>query len=225
MRFLPAFLLVNQYFPQMALHPKRSGHSKRHRETLGHIRMNVDQLDNLIESWSLLCESITISVGDGITADFVEDLNEISSEELANLVIRTEEPNTAISLRDSRAELSYSDDPRDESAVTSVRQSLQAFRIRPPFYRLRIFWAWIYSFVITLAVFIDFGIQGSRRPPFPRVSTAYLLPPPPPPPPFLAVIPIVTLVTFISLAVWFIYSYKKLASQSSTRIIRKRSRH
>ena len=215
----------------MALHSKRSGHSKRHRESLGHIRMNVDQLDELIERWSLLCESITISVGDGITADFVEDLIEISSEEISNLVIRTEDPNIAISLRESRAELSYSDDPRDESAVTTVRQSLQAFRIRTPFYRLRVFWAWIYSFVITLAVFIDFGIQGSRRPPFPppppfpRVPTAYLLPPPPPPPPFLAVIPIMTLVTFISLAVWFIYSYKKLASQSSTRIIRKRSRH
>jgi len=187
--------------------------------------MNINQLDELMERWSLLSESITISVGDGVTADFVEDLNEISNEELSNLVIRTEEPNIAVSLRDSRAELSYSDDPRDESAVTSVRQSLQAFRIRTPFYRLRVFWAWIYSFVITLAVFIDFEIQGLHKPPFPRVSTAYLLPLPPPPPPFLAVIPIVTLVTFLSLTVWFIYSYKKLASQSSTRIIRKRSRH
>lgn len=209
----------------MALHSKRSGHSKRHRESLGHMRMNINQLDELMERWSLLSESITISVGDGVTADFVEDLNEISNEELSNLVIRTEEPNIAVSLRDSRAELSYSDDPRDESAVTSVRQSLQAFRIRTPFYRLRVFWAWIYSFVITLAVFIDFEIQGLHKPPFPRVSTAYLLPLPPPPPPFLAVIPIVTLVTFLSLTVWFIYSYKKLASQSSTRIIRKRSRH
>lgn len=209
----------------MALHSKRSGHGKRHRESLGHIRMNFDQLDGLIERWSLLCDSITISVGDGVTADFIEDLKEISSEELSSLVIRTEEPNTAISLRSSGAELSYSDDPRDESAVASIKQSLKPFKIRTPFYRLRVFWAWVYSSVITLAVFIDFEIQGSPKPPFPRVATAYLLPPPPPPPPFLVVIPIVTLVTFISLTVWFIYSYKKLASQSSTRIIRKRSRH
>ena len=208
----------------MALHSRRSGHSRRHRESLGHLRMNIDQLDELIESWSLLCESITINVGDGVTADFAEDLHEISNEELSRLVIRTEEPTTAISLQDARAELAYSDDPRDKIAVSSIRQSLKPFKIRTPYYRLRVFWAGIYSLVITLAVFIAVGIQSSHKPPFPRVSSAYLLPPPPSPP-FSAVIPIVALVTFISLTVWSIYAYRKLASQSSTRIIRKKSRH
>lgn len=205
----------------MALHSARSNPSRRHRESLGHIKMNIDQLDELLERWAQLCDSITISIGDGVTADFVEDLKEISNEELSNLVVRTEDPAIAISLRKYRAKLSYSDDPNDRPTVNAIRQSLKPFKIKVPFMRLRVFWAWIYSLIIMAAFFIDFGLHGLHKPPVPRGSAAYL-PPPPPPPPFSTTLLVLLLSTFLLLTAWFIYSYQKLVEESSTKILRKR---
>lgn len=186
--------------------------------------MDIRQLDEMLDRWSLLCDSITISVGDEVNVDFVEDLKVVSGEDLSNLLIRTEEPTTVITLRESRAEFSYSDEPRDQVAVDGIRDSLKLYKIRTPYYRLRAFWAWVYGLIITVAAFVAFAIQGAHQPPMPRVSTAYLLPPPPPPlpPAFSVAILAVTGATFILLTAWFIYSLQKLTAQSSTRITRKK---
>lgn len=208
----------------MALHSKRSGPPRRHHESLGHLKIDIEELDEMLDRWSLLCDSITIIVGDEVSVDFVEDLKVVSGEELSNLLIRTEEPTTVITLRDSRAEFSYSDEPGDKVAVDGIRESLKPYKIRTPYYRLRAFWAWVYGLIITVAAFVAFGVQGEHRPPMPRVSTAYLLPPPPPPlpPAFSVAILAVMGATFILLTAWFIYSLKKLAAQSSARITRKK---
>lgn len=208
----------------MALHSKRSGPPRRHHESLGHLKIDIEELDEMLDRWSLLCDSITISVGDEVNVDFVEDLKVVSGEELSNLLIRTEEPTTVITLRESRAEFSYSDEPGDKVAVDGIRESLKPYKIRTPYYRLRAFWAWVYGLIITVAAFVAFGVQGEHRPPMPRVSTAYLLPPPPPPlpPAFSVAILAVTGATFIMLTAWFIYSLQKLAAQSSARITRKK---
>ena len=208
----------------MALHPKRSGPPRRHHESLGHLKMDIGQLDEMLDRWSLLCNSITISVGDEVNVDFVEDLKVVSGEELSNLLIRTEEPTIVITLRESRAEFSYSDEPGDKVAVDGIRDSLKLCKIRSPYYRLRAFWAWVYGLIITVAAFVAIGIQGAHQPPMPRVSTAFLLPPPPPllPPAFSIAIFAVTSATFLLLSAWFIYSLQKLNAQSSTRITRKK---
>lgn len=208
----------------MALHSKRSGPPRRHHESLGHLKIDIEELDEMLDRWSLLCDSITIIVGDEVSVDFVEDLKVVSGEELSNLLIRTEEPTTVITLRDSRAEFSYSDEPGDKVAVDGIRESLKPYKIRTPYYRLRAFWAWVYGLIITVAAFVAFGVQGEHRPPMPRVSTAYLLPPPPPPlpPAFSVAILAVMGATFILLTAWFIYSLQKLAAQSSARITRKK---
>ena len=208
----------------MALHSKRSGPPRRHHESLGHLKIDIEELDEMLDRWSLLCDSITISVGDEVNVDFVEDLKVVSGEELSNLLIRTEEPTTVITLRESRAEFSYSDEPGDKVAVDGIRESLKPYKIRTPYYRLRAFWAWVYGLIITVAAFVAFGVQGEHRPPMPRVSTAYLLPPPPPPlpPAFSVAILAVTGATFIMLTAWFIFSLQKLAAQSSARITRKK---
>ena len=186
--------------------------------------MDIGQLDEMLDRWSLLCDSITISVGDEVNVDFVEDLKVVSGEDLSNLLIRTEEPTTVITLRESRAEFSYSDEPGDKVAVDGIRDSLQLYKIRTPYYRLRAFWAWVYGLIITVSAFVVFGIQGAHQPPMPRVSAAYLPPPPPPPlpPAFSVAILVVTGATFILLTAWFIYSLQKLSAQSSTRITRKK---
>jgi hypothetical protein len=211
----------------MALHPKRSGPPRRHHESLGHLKMDIGQLDEMLDRWSLLCDSITISVGGEVSVDFVEDLKVVSGEDLSNLLVRTEEPTTVITLCESRAEFSYSDQPGDKFAVDGIRDSLMLCKIRTPYYRLWAFWAWVYGLIITVAAFVAFGIQGTYQPPMPRVSRAYLLPPPPPPippipPVFSLMILAVTGATFILLTVWFIYSLEKLTTQSSTRITRKK---
>ena len=207
----------------MPLHSARSGHTRRHRESLGHVRMSLTDLEEIVERWEKLCGEVTITVGDGLTADYVEDLYEISKDELSNLTIRTEEPTVTVSLKHNRAEISYSDEPEDRVAISSIRQSLKAFRIRTPFYRLKIFWGWIYALLIMAGIFADDRLQGMQKPPPPQNGAPFLFqpPPPPPPPPFSTTILIITLFTFILVTAWFIYSYNKLDEQSSTRITRK----
>jgi hypothetical protein len=185
--------------------------------------MSLADLDEIVERWEKLCASVTISVGDGLTADFVEDLADVSNQELFNLTIRTEDPTVAVSLKHDRAEISYSDEPEDRVAISSIRQSLRAHKIRTPFYRMKIFWGWIYALIIMGAIFADDRLQSMQKPPLPRIDVPFELqpPPPPPPPPFSTTILIVTLLTFILVTAWFIYSYTKLDGQSSTRIKRK----
>ena len=208
----------------MPLHSSRSSHPRRHRDSLGHLKLNLDDLEQLVDRWAPLCRSVTLSVGDGITADFVEDLQEVTTEEISNLVIRTEQPAISISLRRSRAEISYSDDPADRAAVNAIKSSLEGYKIRTPSYRLRIFWVWIYSFVVMVSLFTDFKYQSMRKPPPFLVGTPFGQPPPPPPqpPPFIPSLIVITLGSFIFLTVWVIRSYRKLNLQSSTRIIRKK---
>ncbi len=208
----------------MPLHSARSGHTRRHRESLGHLRLSLEDLDEIVERWQRLCSSVTITVGDGLTADYVEDLYEVSNDELSNLMIRAENPTVSVMFKHNRAEISYSDEPEDRVTISTIRQSLKAHKIRTPFYRLKIFWAWIYAFVIMGAIFADDRLQGSQRPPPPLLKSLGQLPPPPPPPPpppFSTTILMVTLLTFILITAWFIHAYTKLDAQSSTRIKRK----
>ena len=61
--------------------------------------MKVDDLDPLIRRWESVCGSVTISIGDGMTADYADDLYEGSKFEVDHLVIRTEDPSITITLR------------------------------------------------------------------------------------------------------------------------------
>jgi len=54
-----------------------------------------------------------------------------------HLVIRTEEPATAISLKFNKAELAYIDDPQTAATINTIKSSLKPFKIATPFYRLR----------------------------------------------------------------------------------------
>ena len=191
--------------------------------------MKIEDLDLLIERWDAVCGSVTISIGDGVTADYAEDLHEVSKAELDHLVIRTEEPAGAISLRSNKAEFTYLEDPRYAATINTIKQSLKPFKIKTPYYRLKVFWAWLYVLVIMIAMFVDYKFHGFHSPPPlpppPQVSIPLAVPPPPPitppPPPFSTSLLVISLVTLILLTAWFIYSYTKIDALSSTRIIRK----
>lgn len=206
----------------MPLHSSRSSHPRRNRESLGHLKLNLAELERLVDGWAPLCRSVTVSVGDGITADFVDDLQEVTVEEISSLVIRTEHPAISISLRSSKAEISYSNDPTDRAAANAIKSSLGGYKIRTPAYRLRIFWVWIYSFVVMVSLFTDFTYRRMQNPPPFLIAMPFGPPPPPPPPPFIPSLIVITFGSFIFLTVWMIRSYRKLKSQSSTRIIRKK---
>ena len=207
----------------MGLHANRSGQPRRHRESLGHIKLSLQDLDRLVDQWSSVCESITISIGDGITADTVDDLEDLSPQDLSHLVIRTSDPAVAVSLRRNRAEINYIDEPNTGILYSTIKYSLRPYKIKTPYYRLRVFWAWMYVIGLVVLGFIDY--RFTTNPP------KFLAPPPsgqplPPPPraPFPYLYLDVGLFTLILLAAWFIYAYSKLDSQSSTRITRKKAK-
>jgi len=209
------------YLISVGLHSSRSDQPRRHRESLGHIKLSLEDLERLISQWESVCESITISIGDGLVADYVDDLEDLSKEDLANLVIRTEGPSVSVSLRRNRAEITYIDDPSAGVLHSTIKYSLRPFRIKTPYYRLRVFWAWVYMLGLMVIGFIDYRVHSTPpKPPIPAPSA----PPPPPPPPFSTSLFIIALVTLILLTAWFIYSYSKLDSQSSTRITRKKAK-
>ena len=58
----------------MAIHSQQKDHLRRRRESLGHLKLHLDDLAELVDEWERWCSSVTISVGDGVTADVVEDL-------------------------------------------------------------------------------------------------------------------------------------------------------
>ena len=206
----------------MGLHSKRP-EMRRVRQSLGHVRMKVEDLDHLINRWEAICGSVTIGIGDGVTADNADDLYEATKYEVDHLVVRTEDPSVTISLRANKAEIAYIDDPKSEAVIHAIKNSLKSFKISTPFYRLRVFWAWIYLLFIMVAMFVDYKFHGFQSAPAKPALAAGQAPPPPPPmpPPFPGSVLIVLLVTLILLTGWFIYSYGKLDSESSTRIVRK----
>ncbi len=124
----------------MPIRTKGNDSTKRRHESLGHLKLDLDQLSDLVQTWEQICGSVTISVGDGIVADFVEDLEDATKVELAHLVVQTEDPSIGISLRRHRAELSYLYNIQDLTRLGLIRQSLKPYRIHTPYYRLRSFW-------------------------------------------------------------------------------------
>ena len=211
------------YGTAMGLHKERTGQPKRHRESFGHLKLSLEDLDLLIHQWSTVCDSLTISIGDGVIADYVDDLKDLSKADLAHLVIRTSEPNVAISLRHNRAEITYADDASAGVLHSTIKYSLRPFKIKTPYYRLRVFWAWVYTMALVILGFIDYRIGSTPPKPLtPPPAGAPL--PPPPPPPFPHFFIDIGLFTLMLLAAWFIYSYSKLDAQSSTRITRKKAK-
>ena len=183
----------------MAIHSKKEEHVRRRRESLGHLKIHLDELENLVDEWERRCSDLTISVGDGITADFVEDLADATKSEIAHLVIQTENPVVTISLRRHKAELSYLSSAEDLTVINEFRASIQPFRLRTPYYRLRSFWWMIYLLLSTTAVLAVANIDNWNAPVWP----IYL--------PYGAL---------IFLIFWFFYSLGKMQRRSSTRIVR-----
>ena len=207
----------------MGLHKERAGQPKRHRESLGHLKLSLEDLARLVDQWSTLCDSLTISIGDGVVADYVDDLQVLSKADLAHLVIRTSEPNVAISLRDNRAEINYADDASAGVLHSTIKYSLRPYKIKTPYYRLRVFWAWLYTMVLVILGFVEYRFGSTPPKPLTTPPTGAPLPPPPPPP-FPHFLIDIGLFTLMLLAAWFIYSYSKLDAQSSTRITRKKAK-
>ena len=207
----------------MGLHSKRYDITRRARYSLGHVKISVEDLGRLISRWETICGSVTIGIGDGVVADFADDLYDATKYEVDHLVIRTEDPATAISLKFNKAEVAYIDDPQTAATINIIKNSLKPFKIITPFYRLRSFWAWIYVLFITIAFFLDYHFHGFQTPPAPLPSANGAPPPPLPPlpPPFPGSVLIVLLVTLMLLSGWFIYAYQKLDSTTSARLVRK----
>jgi len=209
------------YLIAMGLHSQRSEQARRRKEPLGHIKLSLDDLERLISDWQNNCESITISIGDGMVADYVDDLADLSKADLGHLVIHTVNPTYAISLRRTRAEVTYIDDSSGGVLLSAIKYSLRPFKIKTPYYRLRVFWAWIYMLVLIVAGLLDYRF-GSTPPKPPAGAPPQL--PPPPPPVFSIPLFMIALFTLILLTAWFIYAYSRLDSQTSTRITTKKAK-
>ena len=151
----------------MAIHSDRVDHLKRRRESLGHVKLSLSNLSDLVDEWESFCDSVTISVGDGMTADFVEDLEFVTKSERSHLAIQTENPTATILLRRYKAELSYIQHPEEYEAINNIRLSLRHYKIRLPFYRLRTFWWWIYITLGTALVLVIRGINNWNDPLWP----------------------------------------------------------
>ena len=187
----------------MAIHSDRADHLKRRRESLGHVKLSLSNLSELVEEWESFCESVTISVGDGMTADFVEDLEFVTKSERSHLAIQTENPTATILLRRYKAELSYIQHPEEFESINNIRLSLQQFKIKLPFYRLRTFWWWIYITLGTAIVLLIRGLNNWNDPIWPFTL------------PFIGI----AILTF-----WLIYSIQKMSTRSSTRLVGNSSR-
>ena len=173
--------------------------TKRRHESLGHLKLDLDQLADLVQTWERLCGAITISVGDGIVADYVEDLDGATKSEIAHLVIQTEDPSIAISLRRHRADLSYVYNIQDLTRLGFIRQSLRPYKIHTPYYRLRSFWWLLYLTAAVMLVLAFRSLHHWRDPFWPL---------------FLP------LSSMAILVLWFSYSFMQLHKRSSTRIVR-----
>lgn len=183
----------------MAIHSKKDEHLRRRRESLGHLKFHLEDLERLVDEWNRWFGSITLSVGDGITADFVEDLEDATKSEISHLVIQTEEPSITISLRRYKAELSYISNSDDSAILNNLRSSIKPYKLHTPYYRLRSFWWVVYLVLSTSLVLIVAKIDDWNAPIWP----IYL--------------PIGALIFLIF---WFSYSFGKMRSRSSTRIAR-----
>jgi hypothetical protein len=89
-------------------------------------------------------------VGDGVNADYVEDLLDATRFEMSHLSILTENPTVSIALRRHKAELSYIANPADTAIIDNIRNSLAPFKLLTPFYRLRSFW-WLLYLILIIA--------------------------------------------------------------------------
>ena len=187
----------------MAIHSDRVDHLKRRRESLGHVKLSLSNLSDLVDEWESFCDSVTISVGDGMTADFVEDLEFVTKSERSHLAIQTENPTATILLRRYKAELSYIQHPEEYEAINNIRLSLRHYKIRLPFYRLRTFWWWIYITLGTALVLVIRGINNWNDPLWPFTL------------PFIGI----AILTF-----WLAYSLKVMSQKSSTRLVSNSSR-
>ena len=184
----------------MAIHSDRVDHLKRRRESLG---LSLSNLSDLVDEWESFCDSVTISVGDGMTADFVEDLEFVTKSERSHLAIQTENPTATILLRRYKAELSYIQHPEEYEAINNIRLSLRHYKIRLPFYRLRTFWWWIYITLGTALVLVIRGINNWNDPLWPFTL------------PFIGI----AILTF-----WLAYSLQVMSQKSSTRLVSNSSR-
>lgn len=182
----------------MAIHSDRTDHLRRRRESLGHMKLSLGDLSERVEEWSALCQSVTISVGDGMTADSVEDLEYVTRSERSHLAIQTENPTTTILLRRHKAELSYIQHPEEFETINNIRLSLQRHKIKLPFYRLRTFWWWIYISVGTALVLVVRSANNWNDPLWP-----FMLP----------------LVGVVILTFWLVYSIQRMSKRSSTRLV------
>ena len=183
----------------MPIRSKGNDPTKRRHESLGHLKFDLDQLAVLVQTWERLCGSVIISVGDGMIADYVEDLENASKVELAHLVIQTENPSIGISLRRRRAELSYVYNIQDLTRLGLIRDSLRPYKIHTPYYRLRSFWWLLYLTVAVILVLAFRSLHHWSDPFWPL-----LLP----------------LSSMAILILWFLYSFIQLHNRSSTRIVR-----
>ena len=183
----------------MPIHSKNGEHLRRCRESLGHVKLHLDDLERLVENWERWCGSLTISVGDGVTADFVEDLADATKSEITHLVIRTENPSITISLRRHKAEFSYLLNSQDLPAVNNFRESIKPYKLRTPYYRLRSFWWVVYLLLTTTTVLAVAKVDNWNAPVWPILL------------PYGAL---------LFLIFWFFYSFGKMRRRSSTRILR-----
>jgi len=183
----------------MAIHSEKKEHLRRRRESLGHLKLHLDDLSSLVDEWERWCSSIVISVGDGVNADFVEDLVDATKFEMSHLVIQTENPSVSIALRRHKAELSYIANPADMAIIDNIRSSLRPFRLITPFYRLRSFWWLLYLIVASTTVLVVARLNHWQAPFWPLF------------------------IPYSAMAVlffWFIYSFGKMRRRSSTRVLR-----
>jgi len=183
----------------MAIHSKKDEHLRRRRESLGHMKIHLDDLESLVDEWERWGMTINISVGDGVTADFVEDLVDATKSEISHLTIQTENPVMSIALRRHKAELSYISGAQEMMSVNNLRASLKPYRLHTPYYRLRSFWWVVYLLITITTVLVVAKIDNWDLPVWPSYP------------------PIGALVFLIF---WFLYSFGKMRNRSSTRILR-----
>ena len=183
----------------MAIHSQQKDHLRRRRESLGHLKLHLDDLAELVDEWERWCSSVAISVGDGVTADEVEDLVDATNFEMSHLVIQTENPTVALSLRRHKAELSYIVDAQDQTTIANFRASLKPYRLHTPYYRLRSFW-WVVYLLFTSTTVLTVALVNNWQTPFWPLFFPY--------------------VAMGILIVYFLYSYGKMRKRSSTRVIR-----
>lgn len=183
----------------MAIHSKKDENLRRRRESLGHVKLHLDDLERLVEEWERWSSSLTISVGDGVTADFVEDLANATKAEMTQLVVKTENPSVTISLRRHKAEFSYLSTSQDLPIINNFRTSINPYKLRTPYYRLRSFWWVVYLLLSTTTVMAVAKVDNWNAPVWPLFL------------PYGAL---------VFLLFWFLYSFGRMRGGSSTRIVR-----